>query len=202
MDYQLCFEPHWQFKISVLSAILAPYQHWKTKVSSTNLAGQLEYALYQDALYALYQEREKPRFRFPTLQVDWNMAGGICSVFYLLYTKPGAQNIIFLHHIKREKTKVSSSNLAGRLEYALRNLLWFLSVLHQTGSPKYYILTLYQERENHLPTLQVDWNMPGGICSTVPSLYTINELKWKLSNVYYQWAEIEMLYTMNELKLK
>ena len=31
----------------------------------------------------------------------------------------------------------------------------------------------------HLLTLQVDWNMPGGICSTVPSLYTINELKWK-----------------------
>ena len=31
--------------------------------------------------------------------------------------------------------------------------------------------------EFDLPTLHVDWKMPGGICSTVPSLYTINELE-------------------------
>ena len=39
--------------------------------------------------------------------------------------------------------------------------------------------------EFDLPTLHVDWKMPGGICSTVPSLYTINELEKKTGGLNF-----------------
>ena len=88
----------------------------------------------------------------------------------------------WLVQVPNLRSQICSSN--GN--QVISTLSWKLSLLIK----KNQIISVMDEIkiEFDLPTLHVDWKMPGGICSTVPSLYTINELEKTI-----RWSQFSFL---------